>query len=157
MLQRLQHLYLLLVVLICALLLGSDQTYFIITSADGTSSVEVGYLKTQIQSAEQSESLLNLPLVFSFGALAVIALLTVFLYQNRKLQLRLTGFAMLLLGLGVYALYAYSLQRAYFNPTGTTAFQATVYVPIAILLLLLLAYRGILNDEKLIRSMDRLR
>jgi hypothetical protein len=157
MLQRLQHLYLLLVVLICALLLGSDQTYFIITSADGTSSVEVGYLKTQIQSAEQSESLLNLPLVFSFGALAVIALLTVFLYQNRKLQLRLTGFAMLLLGLGVYALYAYSLQRAYFNPAGTTAFQATVYVPIAILLLLLLAYRGILNDEKLIRSMDRLR
>lgn len=157
MLQRLQHLYLLLVALICALLLGSDQTYFIITAASGNSSVEVGYLKTLIQSADQTESLLNLPLVFSFGALGALALITVFLYQNRKLQLRFTGFTMLLLGLGVYALYAYSLQRAYFNPAGTTEFHASVYAPVAMLLLLLMAYRGILKDEKLVRSMDRLR
>lgn len=82
---------------------------------------------------------------------AVLAIVTIFLYRNRKLQLRLTY-----LGIFITAvlLTLYFVEIAHFN-TGTIALWAIFYF--AILICFILAARGILKDEKLIRSMDRLR
>jgi glucan phosphoethanolaminetransferase (alkaline phosphatase superfamily) len=157
MLQRLQHLYLLIVSLICALLLGSNPTYFVTTSADGSEQVSAAYRTTTIASSEASESLLNMPVILSFGSLALLCLVVVFLYQNRKIQLKLIGFCLLLTGIAAYALFAFSIQRNYFEPAGSSTFEASIYVSLGIIILLILAYRGILKDERLVRSMDRLR
>lgn len=82
---------------------------------------------------------------------AALALITIFLFRNRKLQLRLTY-----LGIFITAvlLTLYCIEVVHFN-TGTIALWAIFYF--AILLCFILAARGILKDEKLIRSMDRLR
>lgn len=82
---------------------------------------------------------------------AALAVVTIFLYRNRKLQLRLTY-----LGIFITAilLTLYCIEITHFN-TGTIALWAIFYF--AILVCYILAARGILKDEKLIRSMDRLR
>jgi hypothetical protein len=82
---------------------------------------------------------------------AALALITIFLFRNRKLQLKLTY-----LGIFVTAvlLTLYFVEVGHFN-TGTIALWAVFYI--AILVCFILAARGILKDEKLIRSMDRLR
>ena len=82
---------------------------------------------------------------------AMLAIVTIFLYRNRKLQLRLTY-----LGIFITAvlLTLYFIEITHFN-TGAIALWAIFYF--AILVCFILAARGILKDEKLIRSMDRLR
>ncbi len=82
---------------------------------------------------------------------AALALITIFLYGNRKLQLRLTY-----LGIFVTAvlLTLYFIEIGQFND-GTISLWAIFYF--AILMCFILAARGILKDQKLIRSMDRLR
>lgn len=82
---------------------------------------------------------------------AALAIITIFLYKNRRLQLRLTY-----LGIFITAvlLTLYAIEVSHFS-TGTIALWAIFYV--AILVCFILAARGILKDEKLIKSLDRLR
>jgi len=82
---------------------------------------------------------------------AALAVITIFLFRNRKLQLRLTY-----LGIFITAvlLTLYFIEIGYFNK-GTVSLWAIFYF--AILVCYILAARGILRDQKLIRSMDRLR
>src|SRR6476620_4814797 len=82
---------------------------------------------------------------------AALAVITIFLFRNRKLQLRLTY-----LGIFITAvlLTLYFIEIGYFNK-GTVSLWAIFYF--AILVCYILAARGILRDQKLIRSMDGLR
>jgi hypothetical protein len=82
------------------------------------------------------------------GALAFI---TIFLYDNRKLQLRLCYVGIFLT---VALLTMYFLEMGNFL-NGNVAIWAIFYF--AILAFYILASRGILKDEKLIKSLDRLR
>jgi phosphatidylserine synthase len=82
---------------------------------------------------------------------AVLALVTIFLYRNRKLQLRLTYLGLFLTAV---LLTLYCIEVVHFN-SGTIALWAIFYF--AILVCFILAARGIVKDEKLVRSMDRLR
>ncbi len=81
----------------------------------------------------------------------LLALITIFLYKNRKLQLKLCY-------LGVFLtaalLTVYFLEIAHFQ-SGNVALWAVFYF--AILACFVLAARGVSNDEKLVKSMDRLR
>ena len=81
----------------------------------------------------------------------VLALVTIFLFRNRKLQLRLCylGIFMSLLLLTLYVLEMMEFKD------GTIALWVVFYV--AILLGYIMASRGISRDEKLVKSMDRLR
>lgn len=82
---------------------------------------------------------------------AALALITIFLYRNRKLQLKLTYLGIFLT---VALLTLYFIELNYFS-SGTVALWIIFYF--AILLCFILAARGILKDEKLIKSLDRLR
>jgi hypothetical protein len=82
---------------------------------------------------------------------AALALITIFLYRNRRLQLRLTYLGIFLTAV---LLTLYVVEIGFFN-AGTVSLWAVFYV--AILVCFILAARGILKDEKLIKSMDRLR
>ena len=82
---------------------------------------------------------------------AALALLTIFLYKNRKLQLRLCYLG-IFLTVALLTLYFIEIGNFY---NGTVAIWVVFYF--AVLVAYILAARGILKDEKLIRSMDRLR
>ncbi|MBX5438381.1 MAG: DUF4293 family protein [Thermoflavifilum sp.] len=88
----------------------------------------------------------------------LLAIIAIFLFKNRRLQLRLS-----LLGLVVSAaalvleyrtIHGYQqqvtlVQRAYY--------WIGIALPVLMMLFFILAARGIRRDEKLVRSLDRLR
>ncbi len=84
-------------------------------------------------------------------AVALLSVVSIFLFKNRKLQMRL-ALAGLVVQLAV--LFFYFQQAATFtegNYTLTSIFSFVIPV------FLILAVMGIRKDEKLIKSMDRLR
>jgi glycerol-3-phosphate acyltransferase PlsY len=84
-------------------------------------------------------------------AVALISLFALFLFKKRKLQMQLTLLA-LLIQLGAIGFYIAQITKfASGNSSLTSIF--TFVVPV----FLILAWLGIRKDEKLIKSMDRLR
>jgi hypothetical protein len=81
----------------------------------------------------------------------VLAFVTIFLFDNRKLQLRLSYLGIFLT---VIMLLLYFMELQHFT-SGTVAIWCIFYF--AILGCFILAARGIWKDQKLIKSMDRFR
>lgn len=102
-------------------------------------------------------------LVFILYMLIVaLAVICIFLFKNRKLQFRLTVLNVFL-AIGAIALqyfkvldFANALQTAG-KTISSSWYMPAAFLPIVILILLVLAARGIYKDERLIKSLDRLR
>ena len=94
----------------------------------------------------------TLPLIFVTLAVGILTLITIFLYTNRKFQLRLTILAVLLEA-GLIFLYYKEIQT--FIGKGT--FSITAILHVAVIGFLILAARGISSDNKLIKDSNRLR
>lgn len=94
----------------------------------------------------------TLPLIFVTLAVGILTLITIFLYKNRKLQLRLTILAVLMEA-GLVFLYYNEIQT--FIGKGT--FSITAISHVAVIVFLILAARGIRSDNKLIKDSNRLR
>ena len=80
-----------------------------------------------------------------------IALATIFLFKNRKLQLKLCYLGIFITAV-LLTLYFLEMNNFY---SGNIALWAIFYF--AILISFILAVQGVRKDEKLIRSMDRFR
>ena len=78
-------------------------------------------------------------------AIGVIALITIFLYGNRKLQLRLCILDILLEGLLIFLYYKETTTFI----AGTGTYSLTSILQVLVLLFLFLAMRGIGNDNKI--------
>ena len=89
---------------------------------------------------------------------ATLSLLNIFLFKYRALQMRICSFCMILL-IGWYAVYGFFAWYFLDAFQSEVSFKVTVWasLPFVSLILLYLAFRGILKDEKLVRSLDRLR
>lgn len=94
----------------------------------------------------------NIPMMLVTIAIGIIALVAIFLYNNRKLQIRLTALAILLESVLIY-LYYREIQLF----VGKGAVSITALFHLLIILFLVLAARGISADEKLIKDSNRLR
>ena len=92
-----------------------------------------------------------------FALLLIITSLTfldIFLYKHRALQMRVLTLCMTLL----VGYYAYFVFFAYmFKGDGSFTPSVTAALPFVCIVLDYLAFRGILKDEMLVRSLDRLR
>jgi hypothetical protein len=84
-------------------------------------------------------------------AVALAALAGIFLFKNRKLQIQLSWLGFLL---QVIVLIIYFLEIKKFTD-GNLAFTAVLSMIVPVFFIL--AWLGIRKDEKLIKSMDRLR
>ena len=135
MLQRLQSLWLLIAALFAIL-------SFRLPFYSGNTATKTGAKFT----ADFNFLTLILTILLTAGCLAII-----FLYRNRKLQLRLTLVALVISMVNIIV-YFNGMSRF---TNGDLSFAAifTFLIPI----LLFLAARGIWKDEKLVRSLDRLR
>jgi hypothetical protein len=90
------------------------------------------------------------------GVTGVLEFMAIFLFRRRALQMRVCTFCIILL-LGWYVTY---VAFAYLVGEGLVGeFRPKVWaaVPAINSILLYLAFRGILHDEMLVRSLDRLR
>ena len=94
------------------------------------------------------------------GAIAAGAALAVFQFRNRVSQRRsiaiLAGLALVLIAL-VGGGYAVAGDLAALSRSGRLDGYASLAGPVVILILLLLARRGVTSDIETVRSMDRLR
>jgi hypothetical protein len=90
------------------------------------------------------------PIMLLTIAIGVLALITIFLYNNRKLQLRLS-----ILGILLEAILIYLYYRESQGWTGTYALTALLQGLNA--LFFFLAAKGISHDQKIIRDSNRLR
>jgi peptidoglycan/LPS O-acetylase OafA/YrhL len=93
----------------------------------------------------------TIPLILVTAAVGIISLICIFLYKNRKLQLRLT---VLCIALEALLIFLYYTQVKTFTD-GTYALTALLQG--CIVFFLFLAARGINHDEKIIRDSNRLR
>ncbi len=89
--------------------------------------------------------------------LAVTALICIFLYKNRKLQFRLSVLGAIL-SFALLFLEYFVVERLKENEGMVSgSYQIGALLPIVMGVFFIMAARGIYKDEKLIKSMDRLR
>lgn len=98
----------------------------------------------------------QIPLSVIILLIAVISATAIFLYRNRRLQMRLAiGLILLASALLLYlTLFAVLIINRY---SAELVPVIRMIIPPLVLILSILAYRGIKNDENLVRSYDRLR
>lgn len=156
MIQRIQSLYFFMASLTMMVLSFSP----LYTTAVGTSKFTMfvgGLLETQ---GENEEILVSQPSIFAVNILLVLMpLIAIFLFKNRKLQLRLSSSAMLSYTAFVILLAGVSNEslKSIQGFTGEGNFGWGLALPFVAIIFLFLANKGIRNDENLVRSADRLR
>lgn len=97
----------------------------------------------------------NWPL-FAFLAVSVVLEITaIFTYHRRMLQAKLCSWSIVLC-LAWYAYFAFSILNG-FGKSYTFHLQFAACLPLVAIIALVLARRGVIQDEKLIRSADRIR
>lgn len=101
--------------------------------------------------ATQLTSQTTVLLTILASGIGIASLIAIFLYKQRKLQIKITGFTFIAAALLITLLF---LQLKTFT-AGTISLWSIFYFAIPVLLLM--ALRGIMKDEKLVKSMDKLR
>lgn len=150
MIQRIQTLYLLLVVVLGTLLCVFSPVQFLLPEA------------TEYVSIHAMD---KWPMAVMTMAVPVLALVTIFLFKHRMVQTRL-NIMNVVLCLGYYALLA--LYTAYvvkgYEMIGDVSMAGADWylnvwagIPLINVVLLMMATRSILKDEALVRAADRLR
>jgi hypothetical protein len=95
----------------------------------------------------------NLLLLILSAGVGIASLIAIFLYKNRKLQLRIVLFTLLV---SILNLVLFFMQTKKFVPDAGN-YSLTAVFALFIPVLLFFAIRGIRRDEKLVKSLDRLR
>lgn len=153
MIQRIQSVYLLLAGIAMAVMfflpLGSffgDDCYFVF-GLRGLS--ELVCLK--------EVNVNTIPLFITAAAAGLLSIVSIFLFHDRLLQVKLIRFN-ILINLAVVIFMYFGYIDPIVKKTATTVeYGSGVYFPLISLVLLFLAMRAVLNDEKKVRAADRLR
>lgn len=145
MLQRIQSIFLLL----------ASGSFFALFGVDFASSSK----PSEGLFSDQLYNVLDNPILIGLTALGgVIALISIFLFKNRPLQLRL-GYILIIISI-LLALVAGLLvfnEQSELAPNTTIDDGLGIYLPLIALIGAILANRYIKKDSKLVKSMDRLR
>lgn len=150
MIQRIQSVYLLLVTILLACSAFFTLGYF---------STDSGLTKAIFNPMGVTVEQDLLPTWALFTLLiigAVIALVTIFLFKNRPLQLRLCIFNTILM-LGYYGALIFFIFKMKSTLASEFFVDWKICLPLVALILNYLAIRGIGKDEVLVRSYDRIR
>jgi FtsH-binding integral membrane protein len=106
------------------------------------------------QNPEMVEKLLPLTLIIIL--IPVVSLITIFIFKNRKIQLKFSLLLIVIASLFIIAEIHISFRViSKYDMSITPGFK--MILPVIILILSILAYRGIRKDDQLVKSYDRLR
>ena len=141
MIQRIQTLWLLIVAI--AAFATYTLTLYIGKIADGAEKV-----------FQLADDFLLVIIIIALGILAIICL---FLFKNRKLQFKLSVFG-IIFSIGFLFLEYFRVEDFKKNNLiQSGSYQIGALLPLVMVIFFFLAARGIYKDERLIKSMDRLR
>ncbi|MDR1783508.1 MAG: DUF4293 domain-containing protein [Dysgonamonadaceae bacterium] len=94
-----------------------------------------------------------------FGAASLFALITIFLYKNRKVQVKFT-YTLIFLAIVFLLFGSWILYKNFVESMCLDALDYAPFFIVSALVMLIfasLALRAIKKDEKLVRSLDRIR
>jgi uncharacterized membrane protein len=153
MIQRIQSLYLALVAMVYSSLFYLPINEMI----SGTHVLKLSIWGLFEITGDQEELITEaFPLLIITSISILIALVSIFLFKNRKLQMRLSNYnSILSVGMmGLMAFYVYQIATSNQTEIG---FSIGLIVPVIALIFSVLAFRAIRKDELLIKSIDRIR
>ncbi len=159
MIQRIQTLYLLVAFVLCVVCLSLPVGYYITDEGERVANLYNLCLRYSPSFVVEGMSGISMKPWALFGLLlatSVLCFVDIFLFRRRALQMRLCSFSIIFL-IGWYAIYGAFIYfvgsglEAHFRPGWVAA------LPFCCIVLLYLAFRGIMKDEMLVRSLDRLR
>lgn len=157
MIQRIQSIWLLLAaVVLLGLFVFPYLNYIDLVGLGKKLFVTGAYSSVNNEAVKQESFLLQ---TIATVLLAIIPVITIFLYSNRKLQLKLIYVEIVLIAL--FGAWIYSSASSTLDTISQSVGAQNIGVgffllPVSIIFLAL-AIGGIRNDEKLIKSADRLR
>lgn len=117
-----------------------------------------------IEYSQQMSGFKTWPLTVLAIAVAVVAVVCIFLYRNRVMQMRVAAVGFLLNVVYVFLVFFWAVDaygKAVAQPMGLDAMDVTwhagAFAPIVSVVLYILAHRGIKKDEEKVRAADRIR
>ena len=152
MLQRRQSLYLFLVFILSIVL-------FTGSLASVSAGDAVYFLKHSgvFDLSGERQDVATWPLTMMNSISVLLSFLTIFSYMKRPRQMRMTLFLMFF-NLGLVAVVAYYVAYIMHNYNGEQfLFEWRIVIPPIMLVLLILAFRGIRKDELMVRAAERIR
>ena len=157
MIQRIQSVFLALVFLLGMVLFVSPVLSF--TSYENTFLMNAYHTINSVDNTVVSK---NIGIGAMQGLVALLALVSVFLYKKRQLQIKLCKLNILLVAIQIAAIVLYiDVAKETISPTSPNdvliGIKYGAIFPIFSLIFLYLSIRFIKKDEDLIRSADRLR
>ena len=96
-------------------------------------------------------------LVIIIIALGILAIICLFLFKNRKLQFKLSVFGVIFSIGFLFLEYARVESFKKDNLIQSGSYQVGALLPLVMVIFFFMAARGIYKDERLVKSMDRLR
>ena len=163
MIQRIQTLYLVLVFLLTLFLVYNNPIYAELTTISESKTITT-QMKFWSQTVDNSISLspdvsykfLNLILI---SVVISLSIYSIFLYKRRKRQLKIvvTGIFTSILILMIFILDYLMVLSSYGEELVANSMNLNFNWMVGVVVLLILAYRSILSDEKKLKGIDRLR
>ncbi|MDG1779527.1 MAG: DUF4293 domain-containing protein [Flavobacteriales bacterium] len=156
MIQRVQSIYLFLAAVCILLVFAFDIAIF--TDAAGIES-NLSLYKLLKANGEIGDVTFGMAPVIALSVTAALFLATIFMFKNRSLQIKLVrvGYGLIMVCVG---LLWYFVDQNYWEleiPEIEFTYWISFFLPFAAFAFAMLANRGILADEKLVKSLDRLR
>ena len=109
--------------------------------------------------SDQVYNVFDNPVLMVMAGLGIgLALLAIFLFKNRTMQIKL-GYILIILSIFIplVAMALFYTEASQIMNTGEINDQVGIYLPVLSLVFAILANRFVGKDEKTVRSMDRLR
>ena len=163
MIQRIQTLYLVLVFLLTLFLVYNNPIYAELTTISESKTITT-QMKFWSQTVDNSISLspdvsykfLNLILI---SVVISLSIYSIFLFKRRKRQLKIvvTGIFTSILILMIFILDYLMVLSSYGEELVANSMNLNFNWMVGVVILLILAYRSILSDEKKLKGIDRLR
>lgn len=100
---------------------------------------------------------ITLPMLVVSCIIALMAIITIFLYKRRLAQMNMVKtmvFLNILLVVGIFFWYSDIIEK---RTELLPSYDIGAYLPLISLVFLILAFRGIRKDERMVRAADRLR
>jgi hypothetical protein len=162
MIQRIQSLYL---VIVLALSVASFCFPLAVFETDKYDATEYNLIPEAVSAETTSlpQESIAWNAIFFPVASGILALVAIFLYKNRPLQMKITAFGFLLstIYVGMLLLWIISSQETALVEQQVqvtkTIYGVSTYLPMGQVLLFILAQRAIKKDEKMVRDSERIR
>lgn len=154
MIQRIQSLYLFLAAA-CAVLPLFLPLAVSACGPDALCKVSIWGFDDPVAACSYSGGWANLSAALLLALSGVVSLVTIFLYRNRNAQRKLCVAQIVVLAVACGLTVGYLSALPETMALRSLSFAA--FLPLVAIVAVLLAQRGIVRDEKLVRSLDRIR